>query len=439
MKNKISISLLSRWVFAPLLVASLIAWGVSPAYPGNTSTMPASRVASTQTPGTVPEKADNNTLADVQEIKDRIKELEAKERQNSALALEGQRKTMDWWFSFLAVLTAVMAIFGGLIPFLMARKDKELIEQDKAQIKQRLAEIEGMGFDAASHVEKIHKHEAEAAKAKEELQSYQSGAQVTANKDKIQQAITSVQKDKVEDTELGLRAAAVAASEAEEAEKAYALWNALTQLNKVDATAQFNAGYWAGQLSLNSQGAEKLPWIKLVIHHNEQALRIKPDMHEAAYNWGNALDDAAQAMAATDPAAARTLWQQAGEKYQLALSIKPDMHDAADNWGGALLHEANAIADSDAGRSRALLIQAEQLLLAHADVAPGKVSYNLACVYGQRGDVAQCLQWLKVCQTHENLLDCEHVRKDKDLDAVRGAPEFIAWLESVCNDTVKQS
>jgi hypothetical protein len=61
-------------------------------------------------------------------------------------------------------------------------------------------------------------------------------------------------------------------------------------------------------------------------------LAIKPDKHDAAYNWGNALATEAPAVASTDLAEARRLWAAAAERYAQALAIKPDMHEAANNW-----------------------------------------------------------------------------------------------------------
>ncbi|AQR65635.1 hypothetical protein BXU06_11675 [Aquaspirillum sp. LM1] len=89
-----------------------------------------------------------------------------------------------------------------------------------------------------------------------------------------------------------------------------------------------------------------------------QALKIKPDKHEAANNWGLALAQEAQALVASDLPAARALWRQAGERYAQALAIKPDYHDAANNWGIALHHEAQALAASDLPAARAFWQQA---------------------------------------------------------------------------------
>jgi len=89
-----------------------------------------------------------------------------------------------------------------------------------------------------------------------------------------------------------------------------------------------------------------------------QALEVKPDYHDAANNWGIALDREAQALAASDLPAARALWRQAGERYAQALAIKPDKHEAANNWGWVLAQEAQALAASDLPAARALWRQA---------------------------------------------------------------------------------
>ncbi|MDD5056704.1 MAG: hypothetical protein PHQ60_02450 [Sideroxydans sp.] len=624
MKNKFSFRPLSRWVIAPLLVGSLFAWSVSPAYSGNDSAGDASHPAPKQAAIAVPAKDASADNADIQEIKERIKELEAKERQNYAMELEGQRKKIDWWFSFLAILAAIVAISGGFIPYLMGRKDKEIIEQDKAQIRKLLEEVKGMKADAEGTVEKIHQKEVEAEKI---LEGFQSGKPSDASDSKISEAVATIEQDKSADTPLRLRAEAIAASQAQDATKAYALWNALIALVPNDASTHFNAGYWAAQLSDTKVGEEKLYWIRLVSQYNEQALRLKPDFHEAANNWGSALaneasaasvqdlssahmlwkqagekylqaltlkpdmyeaannwgtalsdearalsaqdlpsaralwkqagekflqalslkpddyeaanswgavlaaearaisaqdlpsacalwkqagkkyqqalslkpemseaannwgtaladearalsaqdlpsaralwkeagekylqaitlkpdmyeaannwgialDAEASAMSAQDLAIARILWKQAGEKFQQALNIKPDKHDAANNWGATLLFEVNVLTDSGGDESKRQLAKAEQLLLDHADAAPGLVAYNLACVYGRLGDVHQCLYWLKVGHTHKTLPECAHLREDKDLNAVRESPEFVAWLVTVCDDQDAQN
>ncbi|MEN9986690.1 MAG: hypothetical protein RI925_2192, partial [Pseudomonadota bacterium] len=103
-----------------------------------------------------------------------------------------------------------------------------------------------------------------------------------------------------------------------------------------------------------------------------QALAIKPDKHDAANNWGLALDDEAQALAASDLPAARALWRQAGERYAQALAIKPDHHEAANNWGWALAQEAQALAASDLPAARALWRQAGERYAQALAIKPDK-------------------------------------------------------------------
>lgn len=427
---------------------------------------------------------------DFQALKGRVKELEATERQDYTLELDGQRKQVDWWLSFLGIMLAGLAILvtvaGIAIPYVMARKDKEIIdldkksiEQDKAQIKVLLEEVKGMKVDAEHSVEEIHRHEAEAEAAKKAVMNFQSGSPSAGNVE-IQEAAAKIEQDKTADPLLRLRAEAVSASKPESTEKAYKLWAALAEFHADDETIQFNAGYWAQHLGEQVQGDEKLYWLRQAGRHYEQALKLNPNMHEALYNWGNALDDEGRALLSVDLNAAQGLWRRAGQKFEQSLKLKHDKLDAwnnwgnvlgtearavsefdlkkarelwqqaslkfqrahqinsndyevVNNWGTALLAEASAISGQDTKRVNELLDQAEQLLLKHVESAPpGMLAYNLACVYGLRSDVQTCLKWLRVSQEHEVLPGCEHLGRDKDLDAVRSDPAFIEWFKQVC-------
>jgi MinD-like ATPase involved in chromosome partitioning or flagellar assembly/Tfp pilus assembly protein PilF len=69
----------------------------------------------------------------------------------------------------------------------------------------------------------------------------------------------------------------------------------------------------------------------------QAALKIKPHKHDALYNWGNALFAQAKQKSGTE---ADQLFLLAGEKYQAALKIKPDTHEGLSNWGNALIEQA---------------------------------------------------------------------------------------------------
>jgi tetratricopeptide (TPR) repeat protein len=148
------------------------------------------------------------------------------------------------------------------------------------------------------------------------------------------------------------------------------LWNKAgqeyTQALKIKPDMHEAAHSWGVALAVeaNALSATDLPAARLLWSQAGQkylqALAIKPDTHEAAYNWGNALADEAQALRATDLPAARLLWSQAGQKYAQALAIKPDKYEAAFNWGVALNAKAVAIKAIDLPAARLLWSQARQ-------------------------------------------------------------------------------
>ena len=69
-----------------------------------------------------------------------------------------------------------------------------------------------------------------------------------------------------------------------------------------------------------------------------EAVRLKPDMHEAFFNWGNALW--AQAKLKGNTPEGDRLFAEAGQQYAEAVRLKPDKHGAFYNWGNALSDQA---------------------------------------------------------------------------------------------------
>lgn len=415
---------------------------------------------------------------EVQGLKERVGELEARERQIYAMELERGRKDVDWWLSSLGIMLAGLAIFVTVvsiaIPYLIVKRsrniinqDKKIIEKDKAQVREWLDEIERLKDEANKNSEEIRK--------KLEIVS---GTPEAVSED-VQLTAKKTAEDETANPLLRLRAKAVEASRPETAQEAYTLWNTLAELDAKDANAQFNAGYSAQVLADKAGGQEKMHWLKLACDQYKQALNTqpdmliavnnwgwalaakaresakndlaaarelwreaskkfqqtlhsKPDMNNVANNWGIALAEEAQALPRSDLSEARELWKQAGEKFRHALNRKRDYHTAAANLGKALLAEANAIRSIDFEQSNQLMSQAEQLLLEHAEAAPGMVAYALAGVYGLRGEVRDCLKWLVVGKAHDALPDCKILQNEVALAPVRNDPAFIEWFNQVC-------
>ena len=300
------------------------------------------------------------------DLDSRLKELEATQKALYSSWLDGQRKTIDWWLAFLAIMMGVLALAGVAIPYLMGRKDKELMTQllkeaDKAvaDAQQQLHNIKTAALEVGQHRERARADAAAIAAIKDATSGQE---QTEEKKSELAAAAKQVKEDPQASQSDKLRAEAVQAATDKDTEKAYRLWAAVVALEPTDHVAQFNTGYWA---QMQAEKETETPqrtrfWLQEAARAYAQALQIKPDMHAAASNWGSALNDEAQALAGSDLPAARALWLQAGQRYAQALQIKPDKHEAASNWGIALVAEAKALAAGDLPAARALWLQAGQ-------------------------------------------------------------------------------
>jgi len=157
----------------------------------------------------------------------------------------------------------------------------------------------------------------------------------------------------------------------------------------------------------------------------QAALEIKPDKHEALYNWGAALYEQAKAKVGEE---ADRLFALAYEKYQAALKIKPDLHEVLNNWGATLFAQAKTKAGEEADR---LFAEAKEKLLSAESISPGSGTYNLACLSALRGEEAECLRWLEKSRALGKLPSREHLANDPDLDNVCESEWFKAFLVGV--------
>jgi hypothetical protein len=370
------------------------------------------------------------------------------DKQQTAL-LEMQRKSVDWWLTAIGLMLTVLGAVVALVGFWLPREARARIKADRA-------DLDAMLKDAREAIAILRKHEqaandaAAGAKAdakqietlRHSVESYRSDASENKsphpNLDAREDALKLQASPLASDADR-LRAKAILASEQEGAEtsfalaeKAYTLWAALAELNASDYGAHFNAGYWAQRLRYLAKDDEKNRWFNKCAQHYAEALRIKPGLHEAASNWGAALDEQAQGQASAGALdTARGLWSQAAKKYALALKIKPDKHEAATNWGAALYAQAQTEAQAGDAVAESHLLDKAQSLFAdqvsqYPDAAP-RLAYNWACMHALRGHPAACLAQLEIARAGNTLPDKEHLQKDKDLDRVRHSPEFTDW------------
>jgi tetratricopeptide (TPR) repeat protein len=136
----------------------------------------------------------------------------------------------------------------------------------------------------------------------------------------------------------------------------------------------------------------------------DQALKFKPDYHEAWEKRGNALRNLGQV-------------EEAISSYDQALKFKPDLHQAWNNRGYALLN-LERLEEAISSYDQALKFQSDS----------PKAFYNKACCYALQGNLEQAI---------ENLQQAIHLSPDKyreiaktdsDFDSIRDDERFQALI-----------
>jgi hypothetical protein len=365
----------------------------------------------------------------IQDLKEQNKELASDMKSTQGMVLEGQRKSIDWWFSIIGALVGALAVMFGALPLLLTRQQKADMAKELAEAKELVKSIRG--------------HESTAEQAANSLQSIRVGAAtspaeiaaVEANAKAVAQNPQASDADK-------LRARAHLASQIqnpsiEQAIVAYEHWYALTLLNPKDANAHGNAGVMAHKLYELSATPSQEHWLSQERWHYTVALSIKEEMPDIAFNFGNLLArEALMFYAKRNIAAAQTKWHQAGEKYAQALTNRKDMPEAASNWGTALLNEAQVLMHKDppaldvANQRIAKAVQVLETQMALNEAGRVTVAYNLACVYSLQGQSEKALTQLELSRSKWiQFPGPDQLLKDTALATLRATPEFINWFQ----------
>jgi Tfp pilus assembly protein PilF len=157
-----------------------------------------------------------------------------------------------------------------------------------------------------------------------------------------------------------------------------------------------------------------------------QALVIKPDMHEALNNWGAALSAQAKLKEGEE---ADSLYAQAHEKYAQALRIKPDKHEALSNWGAALSNQARMKKAKEADR---LFAQAQEKYQQALAIRPdySDALFNMACTEALQGHTGRAVALLKKWAAGHPAARAK-IDQETDFDAIREDPLFIEFCQTL--------
>jgi tetratricopeptide (TPR) repeat protein len=186
----------------------------------------------------------------------------------------------------------------------------------------------------------------------------------------------------------------------------------LTKKSKLNATIKQTTQ------ARNSEGHTANGLFKAAYQAYADVLQDDPLRAETLYHWGFALLH--QAKTKTDDEAVR-LYQEAIEKFAFCMLINPHYLGSAINGGVAYMDLA-----------RLQQVQPDDKLYDLANVIQaGTASYNLACIYGLRGEQEACLKALEHARDKVTLPEAEEILNDPDLDNVKKQDWFGTFMESL--------
>ncbi len=182
---------------------------------------------------------------------------------------------------------------------------------------------------------------------------------------------------------------------------------------KQTAEARSSEGHAADQL------------FKKVYQDYAEVLSNEPLVAEALYKWGVALLHQARTKSG---ALAADLYQDAIAKFSFCLTVEPAYLGAALDGGVAYMELARVKGvepnDSLYGRAKNYFEKANA-------IQAGSASYNVACIYGLRGEKEACHNALEISKNKGYLPIAADILADPDLDRVKNQDWFIDFMESL--------
>jgi hypothetical protein len=192
-----------------------------------------------------------------------------------------------------------------------------------------------------------------------------------------------------------------------------------TKKSKLNATIKQTAQ------ARKSEGSTADGLFKAAYQGYAEVIQDDPLRAEALYNWGFALLH--QAKTKTGDEAAR-IYQDAIDKFAFCMLINPDYLGAAINGGVAYMDLArlNKVKPEDELYEMAK----KQFEKANA-IQAGTASYNLACIYGLRGDKDACLIALENARDKVTLPEASDILNDPDLVSIKDQDWFVEFMETL--------
>ncbi len=164
---------------------------------------------------------------------------------------------------------------------------------------------------------------------------------------------------------------------------------------------------------------------KKVYQDYAEVVSDEPLIAEALYNWGLALLHQARTKS-REPAA--NLYQDAIAKFSFCLTLEPAYLGAALDGGVAYMELARV---KGAEPNDNLYERAKSYFEKANAIQAGSASYNLACIYGLRGEKEGCHNALEISKNKGYLPVVADILADPDLDRVKYQDWFVDFMESL--------
>ncbi|MGZ8221226.1 MAG: TPR end-of-group domain-containing protein [Methylobacter sp.] len=175
----------------------------------------------------------------------------------------------------------------------------------------------------------------------------------------------------------------------------------------------------------SSEGHAADQLFKKVYQDYAEVVANEPLIAEALYNWGLALLHQARTKKGEQAA---NLYQDAIAKFSFCLTLEAAYLGAALDGGVAYMELARVKgvepSDSLYGKAKSYFEKANA-------IQAGSASYNLACIYGLRGEKEGCHNALEISKNKGYLPVVADILADPDLDRVKSQDWFVDFMESL--------
>jgi len=201
------------------------------------------------------------------------------------------------------------------------------------------------------------------------------------------------------------------------------LFASFTKKSKLDTTVKQTAQ------ARKSEGAQADLLFKSTYQSYAEILHDDPLRAAALYHWGFTLLHHAKTKSGDE---AIKLFEDCIAKFAFCMLIDPNYMGAAIDGGVAYMDLARlkGVAPGDE-----LYELARKQFEKANSIQAGTASYNLACIYGLRGEGDACLKALQNSKDKGSLPDAQDILNDPDLDGVKNQSWFLEFMESLNKKT----